>query len=51
MPHEEDRGTEQTSVDHMLDDLARGLVAGSVSRRQALRFVGAALTTAVLTPL
>jgi Stigma-specific protein, Stig1 len=33
------------------DHLARELATGSVSRRQALRFVGAALATAVLTPL
>ena len=32
------------------DHLARELATGSVSRRQALRFVGAAPATAVLTP-
>lgn len=51
MPYEEDRMREQTPVEHTLDDLARGVATGTISRRHVLRFAGAALTTAVLTPL
>jgi hypothetical protein len=32
-----------TNVDHSLDDLARGLARGTISRREAVRLVGAAL--------
>jgi hypothetical protein len=32
-----------TNVDHSLDDLAKGLARGTISRREAVRLVGAAL--------
>jgi hypothetical protein len=37
-----------TLVDHSIDELARGLVTGTLSRRQALRLLGAALVGGVL---
>ncbi len=40
-----------TGVDRSLDSVARGLADGSVSRRKALRLLGAALIGAALMPL
>jgi hypothetical protein len=37
-----------TKVDHSLDDLAKGLANGAVSRRKALRLMGSALLGGVL---
>jgi hypothetical protein len=37
-----------TKVDHSIDALARGLANGSISRRQALRWMGGALVGGVL---
>src|SRR3712207_5391368 len=37
-----------TEADHSLDSLARGLADGSLSRRKALRLMGAALVGAAL---
>ncbi len=37
-----------TRVDHSLDELARGLVSGTVSRGKALRWMGSALVGAAL---
>lgn len=44
----EDHNQEDITQEHSLDTLARGLANGSVSRRKALRLMGAALLGGIL---
>lgn len=39
---------QDTTREHFLDDLAKGLVSGTLSRRRALRLIGGAIAGAAL---